>query len=137
MRSHRPEIGLELFDPRGERPGAGERPAAVDEEQGLGAGRGGVAAGGGAGAVGGVEGVEERVVRVAEQSGLDGPPRARCLGARAADCRVELAADGEHRVADLLGIESLDRPASRAAGFPGRSARSRPLRIEAARAACR
>ena len=48
--------------------------------------------------------------RVAQGAGLDRPPRARDLDARPAERRVELAADGEHGVADLLGVEPMDHP---------------------------
>ena len=46
---------------------------------------------------------------VAADAGLDGTPRA-WSHARPAERRLEFAADGEHRVADLLGIEPTARP---------------------------
>ena len=70
---------------------------------------------------------------VADDRGVDGPPRLRSRDARPADPRLELAADGEHGVADLLGIEPLDVrfQSSRFSGSIRRAdgqSRRRPLR---------
>ena len=87
---------------------------------------------GGAGvAVGHVEGVEQRVLRVAERTGCR-PTAGSSPGATLGPpiCEVELAADGEHCVADRLGLEAADghRPEQetfgidRAAGVGDRAA---------------
>ena len=46
--------------------------------------------------------------RVADDPGVDRPPGLRRGHARATDRRLELAAGGQHGVADLLGVEPLD-----------------------------
>ena len=108
--SDRPARGISRSSRPASASARAERPGAVDQEQGLGGRRGRVAAAGAGVAVGGVERVEQRVAAVADDLRVDRPPRA--VGVSRSGRRSSASSsprDGQHRVADLLGVEPLDR----------------------------
>ena len=97
---------LDRVNALGELARARQGPVAVDQQQRLG-GRGRALPFGGAGESGGrVQAAQQLVLTVAFLGRVDRAAEAVAVGRRAAGLKVQLAACRQHRVADLLGVQT-------------------------------